>query len=169
MFALRFTPHQRQSSTALNQTPKTGSVLNYSASLIFSLEQRWRRVSGKAGVSSLYVRTAQQLVWGCHAWLRLAHISAWLLRLSTSWLPLCNWWWKAVAWQHFIQIVTTMTNKRDWLAREREKESWFQKHQWGSISPLSFIWTVWTVNCLSDANHFWLLFSVWNSFLFICF
>lgn len=84
MFALRFPPHQRQSLTDLNRTPKTVGVLNYHASLIFGLEQKWRKVSGKAGVSSLYIQAVSQFVWGCHVWLGLAHISGWLLRLCTS-------------------------------------------------------------------------------------
>lgn len=119
MFALRFTPHQRQSSIFFNHTQKPGS---YSASLMFCLKQKCRR--GQPLRPDCWTACAVAMLG-----FLLAHVSEWLLPLSTSWRPFVQLVrsWKAVAWQHFLQIVITTTNKRRWLFREGDH--WFQRHQ----------------------------------------
>lgn len=113
MCALRFPRHRRQSSTDLNpwQRPelKQYFVLNK------SVGKGWWEPASAAFTSRTLV---SQRVWVCLAWLWLARSSRWLLRLSTSWRPFVQFLrsWKAVAWQHFLEIVTTIN--KEWLARE---------------------------------------------------
>lgn len=104
-------------------------------------EQKCRERVVRAFTSRTLVR---RRVWVCHAWFWLAGSSRWILRLSTSWRPFVQFRrsWKAVAWQHFQEIVTTVNKER--LASETVDSS----NARGAAS-ISSSGSVWTVNCLT--------------------
>lgn len=76
MFALRFPPHQRQSSTDLNHTPRSGSILKLECKLNILFATKTEE--SVAGVSSLYVQAVGQLVWGCCALVALVSSHQWM-------------------------------------------------------------------------------------------